>query len=119
MDFIWHEMRDCAFLLEAPSIYALSAGGLRCLKWDRDGSGDLLDQCRPNITIHKEKAPCPRIMSLQGSKGSIPSACVRLSPLHGKGQVEDDEDKDEEMDDDEEKEQKDDNDDDEDDSDSP
>ncbi|KAK1644212.1 hypothetical protein QYE76_062017 [Lolium multiflorum] len=56
MDFIWHEMRDCAFLRKLPQ-YAPFIMRLICLKWDRDGRGDLLDQCRPNITIHKEKSP--------------------------------------------------------------
>ncbi|KAK1605343.1 hypothetical protein QYE76_029016 [Lolium multiflorum] len=55
MDFIWHEMRDCAFLRKLPQ-YAPFIMRLICLKWDRDGRGDLLDQCHP-ITIHKEKSP--------------------------------------------------------------
>ncbi|KAK1665502.1 hypothetical protein QYE76_053661 [Lolium multiflorum] len=56
MDFIWHEMRDCAFLRKLPQ-YAPFIMRLICLKWDQEGRGDLLEQCRPNITVHKEKSP--------------------------------------------------------------
>ncbi|KAK1678322.1 hypothetical protein QYE76_039170 [Lolium multiflorum] len=56
MDFIWHEMRDYAFLRKLPQ-YAPFIMRLICLKWDQANRGDLLEQCRPNITIHKEKSP--------------------------------------------------------------
>jgi hypothetical protein len=56
MDYIWHEMRDCAFLRKLPQ-YAPYLMRLICIKWDQEGRGDLLEQCRPNVTIHKEKSP--------------------------------------------------------------
>lgn len=56
MDYIWHEMHDCAFLRKLPQ-YAPYLMRLICVKWDQEGRGDLLQQCRPNVTIHKEKSP--------------------------------------------------------------
>ncbi|KAK1668094.1 hypothetical protein QYE76_056253 [Lolium multiflorum] len=79
MDYIWHEMCDCAFLRKLPQ-YAPYLMRLICLKWDREGRGDLLEQCRPNITIHKEKSPLVKDHDL---------------PRYGKG---DPKDKDEESD---------------------
>ncbi|KAK1682939.1 hypothetical protein QYE76_043787 [Lolium multiflorum] len=55
MDYIWHEMRDCAFLRKLPQ-YAPYIMRLICLKWEQEGRGNLLEQCHP-ITIHKEKSP--------------------------------------------------------------
>ncbi|KAK1698641.1 hypothetical protein QYE76_015338 [Lolium multiflorum] len=55
MDYIWHEMQDCAFLRKLPQ-YAPYITRLICLKWEQAHRGDLLEQCYP-ITIHKERSP--------------------------------------------------------------
>ncbi|KAK1664681.1 hypothetical protein QYE76_052840 [Lolium multiflorum] len=55
MDYIWHEMRDCAFLCKlcafAPYIIRLI-----CIKWDQSKRGDLLTQCG-HITTHLVCSP--------------------------------------------------------------
>nr|XP_051202420.1 uncharacterized protein LOC127316039 [Lolium perenne] len=55
MDYIWHEMRECAFLRKLPQ-YAPYITRLICLKWEQACRGDFLEQCYP-ITIHKERSP--------------------------------------------------------------
>jgi hypothetical protein len=62
MDYIWHEMQDCAFLRKLPQ-YAPYIMRLICLKWDEALRGDLLEQCYP-ITIHKERSPAVKNHSL-------------------------------------------------------
>ncbi|KAK1692594.1 hypothetical protein QYE76_009291 [Lolium multiflorum] len=62
MDYIWHEMQDCAFLCKLPQ-YAPYIMRLICLKWDAPGRGYLLQQCYP-ITIHKERSPTAKNHSL-------------------------------------------------------
>jgi hypothetical protein len=44
MDYIWHGMRDCAFLRKLPQ-YAPYIMRLICLKWEQARRGDLLTQC--------------------------------------------------------------------------
>jgi hypothetical protein len=50
MDYIWHEMRDCAFLRKLPQ-YAPYVMRLICLKWERAGRGDLLEKCRDDPQV--------------------------------------------------------------------
>lgn len=55
MDYILHEMRDCAFLHKLPQ-YASYIMRLICLEWEQAGRGDLLTQCG-SLTTHHVRSP--------------------------------------------------------------
>ncbi|KAK1621249.1 hypothetical protein QYE76_026766 [Lolium multiflorum] len=55
MDYIWHEMRDCAFLRKL-SQFAPYIMRLICIKWDHAKRGDLLTQCG-RLTTHLVRSP--------------------------------------------------------------
>jgi hypothetical protein len=55
MDYIWHEMRDCAFLRKVPQ-YAPYIMRLICLKWHQENRRNLLEQCGI-VTTHHVRSP--------------------------------------------------------------
>ncbi|KAK1619424.1 hypothetical protein QYE76_024941 [Lolium multiflorum] len=55
MDYIWHEMIECAFLRKLPQS-APYIMRLICLKWDQANRGDLLTQCGV-LTTHRVCSP--------------------------------------------------------------
>ncbi|KAK1680865.1 hypothetical protein QYE76_041713 [Lolium multiflorum] len=60
MDYIWHELRDCAFLRKLPQ-YATYIMRLICLKWDQAHRGDLLTQYKgvvSKLTARLKKSFC-------------------------------------------------------------
>ncbi|KAK1663542.1 hypothetical protein QYE76_051701 [Lolium multiflorum] len=58
MDYIWHEMQDCAFLRKLPQ-YAPYIMRLIFLKREQAHRGDHLSQCSP-IAIHCERSPAAK-----------------------------------------------------------